>query len=260
MNRMPRWRNLQLFFYASAFASGALAAQVPRSPVYRHRVLGVYDVSTGEPIEGASVTDLKSGTVALTTKTGTVDLVFLPDGGSQVRVRKMGYHPGAQFVAISPMDTVPVTMLLAPAATPLPAIVATDSARRYNLPTLRDFEERRLTGRGHFISEVELRKSDSRKMQDVVRRFPGLQVLCTRSGFYSCEAVATRSVKKVGTASDCRYTVLVDGVPLRDPDLNKLDVMEFAGIEGYTAGERIPTRYNMMGNPCGVLLFWTRER
>src|SRR5439155_18142721 len=85
------------------------SAQEPTStvPAYRHRLLGVYDVATGEPIEGAEVTDLKSGTKALTTKTGTVSLVFLPDGGSQIRVRKLGYKPGRQFASISRTDPVP---------------------------------------------------------------------------------------------------------------------------------------------------------
>ena len=102
--------------------------------------------------------DLSSGTSALTTKTGTVSLGFLPDGGGIVRVRKVGYAPSVRFVAISLSDTVPVTLLLTPAATSLPAVTVTDSATRHLSPGLSAFEERRATGIGQFITERELRK------------------------------------------------------------------------------------------------------
>src|SRR4051812_38949039 len=77
---------------------------------YRHRALGVYDRATGDPIEGAGVIYVATGTIAQTTATGTVDLVFLPEGGALVRVRKLGYHPLEQFIRISQADTSPVTI------------------------------------------------------------------------------------------------------------------------------------------------------
>jgi len=126
--------------------------------------------------------------------------------------------------------------------------------------SLRGFEERRKGGAGHFIGEAELRKNDVRKMADVVRNFPGLQIFCTRTGFNTCEAVATRTPRKGALqGGDCKYTIYIDGLYLSDPDLNKLTVVDFAGIEAYTK-DRIPPQFNKSANACGVLLFWTRER
>src|SRR5438105_1614836 len=78
----------------------AAAARTPAS--YRSRLLGVYNIDSGLPIEDAQVTDVLSGTSARTTKTGTVSLVYLPDGGSLVRVQKLGFEPTTIMVAISP--------------------------------------------------------------------------------------------------------------------------------------------------------------
>ena len=130
---------------ALLLVASVAAAQQPaaRLAAYRARIIGVYDLNTGAPIEGAEVLDVASGTKALTTPTGTVSLAYLPDGGSTVRIRKLGYTPITQFIAISPADTVPLTLLLAPTATMLPAVVTKDSARHYVSPGLREFEERR---------------------------------------------------------------------------------------------------------------------
>lgn len=80
---------------------------------WRFRILGVFDNDTGESIEGAEIVDVLTGTTATTTKTGTVSLTFLPEGGSELLVKKAGYKPITIEVLISPRDTVPITLRLA---------------------------------------------------------------------------------------------------------------------------------------------------
>lgn len=84
----------------------------PSLPGYRHRLLGLYDESTGDPIAGAAVADTATGTIALTTATGTISLAFLPEGRSTIRIQKQGYAPLVMGVDISPADTTPLTIVL----------------------------------------------------------------------------------------------------------------------------------------------------
>lgn len=93
-------------------APTASGMNAPQLAPYRHRVLGVFDRDTGDPVEGAEVTDMISGTRALTTSTGTVSLVFLPEGGSPVRVSKPGYDDLTIAVEISAEHTTPLTLLM----------------------------------------------------------------------------------------------------------------------------------------------------
>ena len=248
----------------TAFAGAAmLPGQSTPSllPGYRARVLGVFNAQTGEPIEGAQVTDMLSQMSALTTKTGTVSLIFLPDSGSMVRIQKIGYQPTTLVVRISPADTVPVTVVLNATTTILPAVVTKDSAPKYVPPGLRAMEERRKLGFGHFITEAELRKNDSQKMTNVIRTLPNVNIVCSKFGVRECWAVAGRlSSKYMVQGGSCDIEVYMNGALSNDHDLEKLQVAEFEGVEFYPGGATIPVQYNKTGSNCGVLLLWTRER
>jgi hypothetical protein len=253
----------------AALAGGAVVArgQAPapseKLAAYRHRILGVYSAESGDPIEGADVVDLLSQTTARTTKTGTVTLSFLPEGGNLVRIQKIGFTPVMLTIAISPSDTVPLTIILSSSSQTLPTVVTTDSTPKYVSPGLRGFEERRQKGAGHFIDEAELRKNDSRKVSNLVRNFPGLTLNCPRAGLnkWSCFAVSTRQKSRLALSGGvCLLDIYINGAPSIDNDLEKLRADEFSGIEYYAGGASIPMQYNRTGSSCGVILLWTRER
>ncbi len=81
-------------------------------PSYRYRLLGIYDQDTGEPVDSARVADAKTGTYVSTTATGTVSLVFLPEGGSLLHITKQGYEELDIPVDIGPTATTPLTLLM----------------------------------------------------------------------------------------------------------------------------------------------------
>lgn len=234
-------------------------------PSWRARLLGVYDAKTGDAIEGAEVGDMLAKVTALTTKTGTVTLSFLPEGGTLIRIRKVGYEPTTLMAAISPEDTVPLTVLLTPTAQTLPTVVTTEkSSHNYISPALKAFDERRLSGQGgHFIVEEELRKNDHQPLTNVVRRLPGLQIKCVTRGINWGACYATSFRQKSGHAmsgGECPVDVYINGGAATDTDLQKMQTMHFAGVEYYGGGSTIPSQYNRTGASCGVLLLWTREK
>jgi hypothetical protein len=255
---LQRHRRSICFFTLLAAASLAKAQQSGApSASYRARVMGVYDVLTGLPIEGAEIVDLKTGTLAITTKTGTISLAFLPDGGSTVRVRKMGYIAITRFMAISPDDTVPITLMLEQTPTALATVTTKDTTSGTWNAGLRGFETRSKSGAGHFITQAELRRSDNRQMLDLLGGIPGLYIRCAKGSKpdRQCFASSDRSDK----TRPCRYKTFIDGAPVTDLNLSQLSVADYAGIESYRGGSGIPPQYNMIGSTCGVLLFWTRE-
>src|SRR5476651_227865 len=89
----------------TAQAPDTKPATVARS---RARLLGVYYELSAEPVDGVRASDVMNGTSMLTSSTGTVSLVFMPDGGGLVRLQKIGYETQTFFVAISPSDTAPL--------------------------------------------------------------------------------------------------------------------------------------------------------
>jgi hypothetical protein len=245
-------RHLELALLMAASLAAEVSAQGV-APSYRARVLGVFDIRSGDPIEGVEVTDLGSGTWALTTKTGTVSLAFLPEGESTVRIRKLGYAPATRSIRISPADTAPITLILSPVINVLPDVVTRDSSPRHISPGLRDFEERRKTRLGQYITEAELRKSDGRELSDVLRRFTGANIRCTTRTPRQCVVQSARIV------DPCPYVVYLDGIRVSDTNLLMYQVTELAAVETYT-GTTAPAQYSDRRGNCGVLLLWSRER
>lgn len=98
--------------YVQAVATSDEHRSSATLPPYRYRVLGVFDMETGEPIAGAVVTDMQTGTHAETTATGTVTLIFLPEGGSPVRISKPGYQDLTLAVEIAADQTLPMTLVM----------------------------------------------------------------------------------------------------------------------------------------------------
>jgi hypothetical protein len=81
-------------------------------PTYRYRLLGVFDQDTGDAIAGAHVTEARSGDYVTTTATGTVSLIFLPEGSSLLKITREGYQELDLSVDIGPNATTALTLLM----------------------------------------------------------------------------------------------------------------------------------------------------
>ncbi len=264
------WTALPLLALAATIAAAQAPAAAPtRLAPYRARILGVFDNASGNPIDSVRVTDLLNGTSALTTRTGTVALLFLPDGGSLVRVQKIGYEAQTLAVAISPADTVPLTLTLHRVTELSPVVSKAQS--RYISPALRGFEERRKSGWGYFVDDSVLRASEGRLLADVLAsRMPNLT---TKAG----SASAMHLMQSGRCTNGGPPQVYLDGVPL-SPDLparglrsntsvdnlpfnlSNFNVEALAGVEWYPDGVSLPEEFNHTSARCGALLLWTRER
>jgi hypothetical protein len=260
-------------------------------PPYRARVLGVFDEATGAPVDSVRVTDVLNGNSSLTTRTGTVALYFLPDGGALVRLQKLGYEMQTFPVAISPADTTPITIMMR-RVTELKPVVTKAQENEYLSPALRGFEERRRAGNGgYFVSDSVLRANEGRPLTNVlVSRMPNIK-------FAEGQASAMFLLRSARCVEGGPPQVYVDGVPV-NPDLRpdapgmagykapqktifgqpipgtentphpetiaidvgKYNVTDLAGAEWYPDSDVMPIEFGHPSGRCGALLLWTRER
>jgi hypothetical protein len=272
-------RSLLVAACLASFA--ALHAQTPADTAkrvnyaYRYRLLGVYDEQTGDPIEGVEVADVINGNKSLTTRTGTVSLLFLPEGGGLVRVRKLGYEVQTIPVSISPKDTTPITVVLAH-ATQLPTVEVKDSAPKFISPGLRAFEARRKLGVGKFITEDVMRKNEDRTLGDLLAgRIPGVMTVAgvpqrrpSSKFLVSTRKMCAGETMKACQTPNCFVSVYENGVKIYDaanrdpsliPDVEHMSSRDYSAVEYYSPGE-VPAEYEGTGAGCGVLLLWLRER
>ena len=222
------------------------------------RIIGVFDDATGRPIEGAVIEDVLSGLHAATTATGTASLFFVDTGGTLVRIRKLGYMPQVFPVANSDRDSIPVTVVLKPAAQVLPTVVTKARSARGPADTVRTlevngfYERRNASGapQSAFVTEEKINRFSL--LTDVAR------LVGTKRGF-------------------CNDNLYIDGVKVDVPDLNfggrrtskvlkngidaLLDPGTVAGIEFYKTSD-LPPEFNGTlkpgVTPCGATLIWTK--
>src|SRR5262245_9456018 len=232
-------------------AQDSVHRRVERVPAYRMRLLGTFDEATGQPVEGADVMDILNRVTARTTSTGTVSLDFLPEGGSLVRVRKLGFEMQTFLVAISPADTTPITIVLRHVTELAPMSV---TASRYHSASLRAFEERSHHGAGQFVSDSMIRKEEGRMIGSFLRsHLPNAMVMDGRGG----SVYLARSSRCGAGGSPAVY---VDGVLMSPPvDLSDYPLTILTGIEYYADTGLAPPQYGGTTRACGVLLLWTRE-
>jgi hypothetical protein len=252
----------------AVFAQGDSAVHIP---LYRARLVGVYDATAGEPLAGVRIIDVLSGSFVETGANGAAHLAFLPQGASILRLTKVGFAPKTFPVEISPRDTGGITILM-DRVQELPKVVTTSDAVKATSPRLRGFEQRRKSEAGYFITEEQLRKNDGRPLANVLTSSaPGVVINRTGNHSYLAQSPQCMDGTKAGPPA-----VFLDGVQITDMvsgpaslransppppvDLTAFDVTDLAAVEWYPSTARMPMEFSHFANRCGALMLWTRDR
>jgi hypothetical protein len=105
-----------------ATLASVASAQARDSTPARPRLIGVYDLRSGDPLPGVVVRDVFAGTSVVTTTSGLARLDFVVFRGSAavVELQKLGYE--AKQILLSRGDTASITELLSPAAALAPVV------------------------------------------------------------------------------------------------------------------------------------------
>ena len=243
-------------FCAAMLAAGTVAPAPCSAQRNLGRLLGVYDDATGQPIAGAEVLDIATGTKGTTSVSGAISLAFLEPGPTVLQIRKLGYKMRMLTVVVSPRDTTSITLTLNPLGQALPAVVTKGAAQ--NIGKLAEFERRRAAGFGKFITSEMFEKNANRQTGDIMTLLAGARIVRPSSNV--AYVATTRGSSRTGP---CYSTVIVDGVVVynqRQPkfDVNTIPPEQIAGIEFYAGASTAPVEYNLTGNACGVVVIWTR--
>lgn len=186
-----------------------------------------------------------------TDSTGRYLFVALPAGAVQLLIRAQSYPPTQIILELAVGQDLERTIVLdstgAARANPqtLPAVTVeeTPTERR-----LIDFERRRRTGRGHYLTRDDIQRSGASSLQDAVRALRGVAVEC--GGGAGC------FIRMVRAPMHCRPDYVVDTridnnfgptTPIRDIE----------AVEVYTGPSDVPGEFAGRSAGCGVIVIWT---
>jgi hypothetical protein len=232
--------------------------------------------SSGAPIADVEIAIPSLNRSTRTNYLGEFRLSALPAGAFAVVVRLPGFAALTDSITFAAGARVDREFSLRAQAVALDTVRTSAREQKYISPNLRDFEERRTSGRGgYFVSDSMLRKEQNRPMLNILMGYvPGLTRVRVQNKYYvgtarKC-APGPEFLKCKGGPSACPVTLYVDGVRVYDavnsplpsdvPDLGLFRPEEYAGIEYYPGGASLPAKYSASSSGCGVLLLGSRER
>jgi hypothetical protein len=243
---MTRPLSLALLCSTLLLLASAAAGAQQRLP---GRILGVFDEANGQPVSGAEVVDLSTGTKAVTTETGTISLNWLPAGTTILQIRRVGYASRMQSVRVSPTDTASITVVLTPLPQSLPTVVtrgraSDDTVRRLELAGFYDRRQASGAPLSAFVTAEQMEKRKPRFLTDI--KYINGRGVCG-------DIYVNGTLDRGGLGS-------LFGMINQHPE-------EVAGVETYF-GSEVPAAYNRTRQPgrrrsdepkrCAVTLIWLK--
>jgi hypothetical protein len=104
-------------------------------------------------------------------------------------VRRIGYESASFTAVLKPGRTHRATLTLTASAQPLPTVSVADTATQTHW--LDQFDRRRSSNRGTFITRQEIVRAGARSGTDIVRTVPGVRLVPMRRGI-GYQVVMTR--------------------------------------------------------------------
>ena len=205
------------------------------------------------PVYSGRVT-VREGTSTVIDADGGFIIRNVTPGTQWVTVQAIGRSPAGQAVEFRPGDTTWLNVTLyAPAVTLAPVRVLGQPSRQ-----LADFEERRRSGSGlgYFRGEEEIAGAGS--VRAVLTTLPSVQLVRGSGNTDYMALLPNPSINGSGAPGGwCVAVLYVDGVQSEWEQVQSLKPKDLVGVEVYVRASEAPLQYQHLGNPCGVVLFWT---
>ncbi len=155
-----------------------------------------------------------------------------------------------------------------------PVVVAAETKQPHGMGR-EAFQERRHQGFGQFIDSLELRRSEDRRLSDLLRGHHGIVIaqnrfaVSSRAGCYMQIIYDGQSVYSPATfippapaapTPGERFTRATRPPPRPTPlDINTFDVSGLESIEMYQSLSDTPLQFGGAAAGCGTLVLWSRR-
>ena len=212
----------------------------------------VVSAMTGSPLEGARVVLTSSGLGAFTDSAGDFRIPDAPAGFvDTVEVSLIGFAEQTVPLRLEPGATSRAVFSLSETVlrvSDLEVEVERDPLRY----SLSEFERRRKTGNGYFVTPEMIERQDPSYSSDILRRVPGVTV----GGRVNGEA----EIRFVHSTVNCYPTLYLDGAYWPRHNLDELSPNQILAMEVYRGTSEVPLRFQGPGREdCGVIVVWTRQ-
>jgi hypothetical protein len=231
--------------------------------------------STATPIEGAEIYFPDLSKAGRSGATGDFTIDDITAGEQRVIVRRIGYGILDTKLTFTANTTLDRRVFLSRLTT-LDSVVIND---KISLNVLRNFEDNRRIGLGHFVDRTELATmTPDTHLGRIAAQWPGVQLAfgpggrvwitgsrkpCnTRNG--ACY-IPSRSESGLGVKIACYSQVYLDGVlmnrgnPIPPFEASTMFADQMEAIEWYAGPAETPGRYSDLNAVCGVAVIHTRR-
>ncbi len=232
-----------------------LAAPWARAQSNRATLSGtIVDKVSGAPLAKVEIILTGNSRTVVSDSVGDFRFDSLPSGLVRFLVRAAGYPITPLVVALVPGEHMARTVELDSSSAaggsaqslPRVSVAAPPAVDR----RLVDFERRRVTGQGQYITREQIDAAGYANLQDAMRSLRGVEVHC--GGGSGCFIQMTRAPMQ------CKPEYIVD--ERVDPYFGPtIPIKDIAALEIYTGASDVPGEFAGRSAGCGVIAIWTKS-
>ena len=260
--RLNAWRVIAALLAAAASTADVSTseAQAPGRSVVRGRLTSD---SGRVSVSDAEVAVVEASRIVRSDSAGRFAIAGLAAGTYVVRIRHPAWKPVIGKVILADADTVELKVAMAALGVDLPVV---EVVGLYVPPGLRDFERRRATTGGKFLTADQIQASGAQSLASLITgRIGGFDMIQLVGGGH---AIATRrtfpSLLGKLEGNTCFSQIWLDGNLIfytraggagNPPRLEDFDLDKISGVEFYGASS-VPPELNGPGGQCGTVAIW----
>ncbi|MBV6521766.1 MAG: hypothetical protein MNPFHGCM_01910 [Gemmatimonadaceae bacterium] len=232
----------------------------------------VLDDSTEIMLADAEVSIPGLNLMARTNARGEFVITGIGAGSYAVIARRIGYQPWTGSLPFNGADTVRYQFSLRRVVQSLPGVAVTGTNDVPAAAKLSQFERRRRSGAGRFLTAVDFERINNRLTGDALSsRFPGIRMMKDAARPMAAYVAGSRGVNSIeglpgrGPPKACLLQVWLDGarvfsgLPGEPPfDINSVQSEQIAAVELYAGSASLPTELRSGNAACGAILVWTK--